>query len=270
MRRCNVGSFGLAAGLVALVLANAPTLLLAANVCEQESRWSALGRAAVLHDPGRADGRVLRPQWTDVRNAAEDCRGRDGRRCVRHLCRRAQAAGVRAGAGERLRAVRERDHASLRTCCCGWRSASRSTSARCRCCNRGSGAFARTRCSTPRSPWTTSCWSSRPRKSSTAAADTIVPYELDWGLEDDISEHNAASRIPYEYFRELARLNAALHVPDARTQPLRSNHHVRNSKTHRGEWRDRHHVPDGWTVPLRPQREGHRVPEEGRQVPGRQ
>jgi hypothetical protein len=45
-------------------------------------------------------------------------------------------------------------------------------------------------------------------------SDTLVAYELDWGLEDAISEHNAASRIPYEYFRELARLNAARHVPD--------------------------------------------------------
>ena len=43
---------------------------------------------------------------------------------------------------------------------------------------------------------------------------TLVPYELDWGLQDDISERNAPSRIPYEYFRELARLNAARHVAD--------------------------------------------------------
>jgi hypothetical protein len=43
---------------------------------------------------------------------------------------------------------------------------------------------------------------------------TLVAYELDWGLEDGISEHNIASRIPYEYFRELARLNSARHVPD--------------------------------------------------------
>jgi hypothetical protein len=41
---------------------------------------------------------------------------------------------------------------------------------------------------------------------------TIVAYELDWGLQDDISEHNVASRIPYEYFRELARRNAARHI----------------------------------------------------------
>ena len=44
--------------------------------------------------------------------------------------------------------------------------------------------------------------------------ETIVGYQLDWGLQDDISEHNVASRIPYEYFRELARLNAARHVAD--------------------------------------------------------
>jgi hypothetical protein len=45
--------------------------------------------------------------------------------------------------------------------------------------------------------------------------ETIAGYDLDWGLQDDISEHNVASRIPYEYFRELARLNAARHVPAA-------------------------------------------------------
>jgi hypothetical protein len=43
---------------------------------------------------------------------------------------------------------------------------------------------------------------------------TLVAYHLDWGLEDDISERNLASRIPYEYFRELARRNASRHVPD--------------------------------------------------------
>jgi hypothetical protein len=44
---------------------------------------------------------------------------------------------------------------------------------------------------------------------------TLVPYQLDWGLEDDISERNIALRIPFEYFRTLKRLNAARHVPDA-------------------------------------------------------
>ena len=37
MRRCNVGPFGLAVRLVVLALANAPTLLLAANACEREA-----------------------------------------------------------------------------------------------------------------------------------------------------------------------------------------------------------------------------------------
>lgn len=44
---------------------------------------------------------------------------------------------------------------------------------------------------------------------------TIVAYDLDWGLEDDISEHNAPLRIPYEYFKELKRLNGARHVSDS-------------------------------------------------------
>jgi hypothetical protein len=43
----------------------------------------------------------------------------------------------------------------------------------------------------------------------------LVPYELDWGLEDGISEHNLALRIPFEYFSELKRLNPGAHVPDS-------------------------------------------------------
>jgi len=46
-------------------------------------------------------------------------------------------------------------------------------------------------------------------------SNTLTPYELDWGLEDEISEHNAALRIPFEYFKELRRLNADKHVPDS-------------------------------------------------------
>lgn len=45
--------------------------------------------------------------------------------------------------------------------------------------------------------------------------ETIESYTLDWGLEDDISETNDALRIPFEYFKELRRLNEAKHVPDA-------------------------------------------------------
>lgn len=44
---------------------------------------------------------------------------------------------------------------------------------------------------------------------------TIVAYDLDWGLRDDISEHNAPLRIPYEYFKELKRLNGSKHVSDS-------------------------------------------------------
>jgi hypothetical protein len=48
---------------------------------------------------------------------------------------------------------------------------------------------------------------------------SIVSYELDWGLQDDISEHNAPLRIPYEYFKELKRLNSAKHVADSAMPP---------------------------------------------------
>jgi hypothetical protein len=44
---------------------------------------------------------------------------------------------------------------------------------------------------------------------------TLVPYRLDWGLEDEVSEHNIALRIPFEYFRTLKQLNASRHVPDS-------------------------------------------------------
>lgn len=44
---------------------------------------------------------------------------------------------------------------------------------------------------------------------------TLTSYELDWGLEDEISERNVALRIPFEYFKELKRLNSARHVPDS-------------------------------------------------------
>ena len=50
-------------------------------------------------------------------------------------------------------------------------------------------------------------------------ARTIVAYDLDWGLNDDISEHNAPLRIPYEYFKELKRLNGARHVADTSLPP---------------------------------------------------
>jgi hypothetical protein len=43
----------------------------------------------------------------------------------------------------------------------------------------------------------------------------LVPYELDWGLDDAISEHHIALRIPFEYFKELKLRNVARHVPDA-------------------------------------------------------
>lgn len=45
-------------------------------------------------------------------------------------------------------------------------------------------------------------------------SQSITPYALDWGLEDEISEHNAARRVPFEYFKMLRQLNPAQHVVD--------------------------------------------------------
>jgi hypothetical protein len=46
-------------------------------------------------------------------------------------------------------------------------------------------------------------------------SNTIDAYALDWGLEDEISEHNSARRIPFEYFKRLRQLNEIKHLPDA-------------------------------------------------------
>lgn len=43
----------------------------------------------------------------------------------------------------------------------------------------------------------------------------VALYNLDWGEEDMISDHNAPSLVPYLYFKELRRMNDALHVRDA-------------------------------------------------------
>jgi hypothetical protein len=56
----------------------------------------------------------------------------------------------------------------------------------------------------------------------------IKLYNLDWGLEDTISEHNAPSLTPFLYFKELRRLNESLHVRDQKFKKsfvsLRSTH----------------------------------------------
>ena len=44
--------------------------------------------------------------------------------------------------------------------------------------------------------------------------EKIKMYNLDWGLEDDISELNKPSVVPFLYFRELKRMNESLHISD--------------------------------------------------------
>lgn len=213
MRRCTIGRFGLAAGLVALVLANAPTLLLAANVCEQEERWSRTdtqqyhmilaGQTDVFYDRSGPTFVMLQRTAADETDVG--------------------AFGIYAGErkqpvfGPVPTNVYERFVSEKR---------------------KPADVLLRLSISKPqydRALQVLQSWERRVRENAllypeialdnillvkqateelNRCKDTIDGYELDWGLEDDISEHNAASRIPYEYFRELARLNAALHVPD--------------------------------------------------------
>lgn len=43
---------------------------------------------------------------------------------------------------------------------------------------------------------------------------TVDLYRLDWGVNDQISDNNPPSRVPFLVFQELMRRNASLHVPD--------------------------------------------------------
>jgi hypothetical protein len=45
-------------------------------------------------------------------------------------------------------------------------------------------------------------------------SEKIRLYNLDWGINDEISDNHRPSQIPFLYFKELRRLNEALHVGD--------------------------------------------------------
>ena len=212
MRRCNIGRFGLAAGLVALALANAPTLLLAANACDQEERSSRTdtqqyymilaGQTDVFYDRSGPTFVMLQRTAADETDVG--------------------AFGIYAGErkqpvfGPVPSNVYERFVSEKR---------------------KPADVLLRLSISKPqydRTLQVLQSWERRVREKALLYPDiamdnillvkqateelnrcreTIVAYQLDWGLQDDISEHNVASRIPYEYFRELARRNAARHVP---------------------------------------------------------
>src|SRR5688572_14288940 len=213
MRRCNIGRFGLAAGLVALVLANAPTLLLAANACDQEERWSSTdtqqyymilaGHTDVFYDRSGPTFVMLQRTAADETDVG--------------------AFGIYAG--ERRQPVFGPVPANVYE-----RFVKQA--------RKPSDVLLRLAISQPqyqRALQVLQSWERRVRENAllypeiamdnillvkqateelNRCSQTLVPYELDWGLEDDISEHNLASRIPYEYFRELARRNAARHVAE--------------------------------------------------------
>jgi len=205
MRRCN---------LLVLVLANAPTLLLAANACEQElqatrsdtQQYSMIlaGQTDVFHDRSGPTFVMLQRTGADETDVG--------------------AFGIYAG--ERKQPVFGPVPADVYE-----RFVSES--------RRPADVLLRLSISKPqydRALAVLQSWERRVRDNALLYPDiamdnillvkqvteelnrcreTIVSYQLDWGLQDLISEHNLASRIPYEYFRELARLNAARHVRQA-------------------------------------------------------
>ncbi len=212
MRRCNVGPFGLALRLVVLALANAPALLLAANVCEQENQRPRSPTQYYMILAGQTDVFYDRSGPTFVmlqRTAADETD--------------VGAFGIYAG--ERQQPVFGPVPASVYE-----RFVSES--------RKPADVLLRLSISKPqydRALAVLQTWERRVRENAllypeismdnillvkqateeiNRCTQTLVAYDLDWGLQDDISERNDVARIPYEYFRELARRNAARHVPD--------------------------------------------------------
>ena len=215
MRRCNIGAFGLAA---ALALAGAPTLLLAANVCEQESRVN-----GERSRPGAQQYYMVLAGQSDV---FHDRSGPTFVMLMRTAADEQDVGAFGIYAGERKQPVFGPVPTSVYQQFVGSKS------------RRASDVLLRLAINKPqydRALQVLQSWDRRVREHAllypeiamdnillvkqateelNRCSKTLVAYELDWGLEDGISEHNVPSRIPYEYFRELARLNAAQHVPD--------------------------------------------------------
>jgi hypothetical protein len=62
-----------------------------------------------------------------------------------------------------------------------------------------------------------------------ACGERLTLYPLDWGLEDDISERNLPPHIPFEYIRELRRLNQGRHLDASEMPSLTSGSPERGS-----------------------------------------
>lgn len=52
--------------------------------------------------------------------------------------------------------------------------------------------------------------------------EKIKLYNLDWGLEDKISDDNPPPRVPFLFFKEMRRLNESLHLRDEKFKEYRS------------------------------------------------
>jgi hypothetical protein len=55
-------------------------------------------------------------------------------------------------------------------------------------------------------------------------SESVNLYQLDWGLEDRISDEHPPSHVPFLVFEELKRRNASLHVPDGKMPNVLLSH----------------------------------------------
>ena len=51
--------------------------------------------------------------------------------------------------------------------------------------------------------------------------EKIKLYNLDWGIEDKISDNNPSPQVPFLFFKEMRRLNESLHLRDEKFQEYR-------------------------------------------------
>jgi hypothetical protein len=51
--------------------------------------------------------------------------------------------------------------------------------------------------------------------------EKIKLYNLDWGVEDKISDNNPSPQVPFLFFKEMRRLNESLHLRDEKFQEYR-------------------------------------------------
>ena len=222
MRRCNVGRFGLAAGLVVLVLANAPTLLLAANVCEQEDAWTRTdtqqyymilaGQTDVFYDRSG-------PTFVMLQRTAADETDVGAFGIYAGERKQPVFGPVPASVYERFVSEKRKPADVLLRLAISQPQYERAL----KVLQSWERRVRENALLYPRSPWTTSCWSSRPRKSSTAAEDTIDALRARLGAG---GRHLRAQRRFAHSVRVFPRARAAQRRAARRGCPMTSSHSI--------------------------------------------